>query len=462
MNVYSAALILCGILTAAVTIASRGKQATSKAPSSPEFRRFQMGFLAVYYIAMTADWLQGPYVYALYSSYGFAKNDIAVLFVGGFGASMVFGTFVGAAADRLGRRKLCLLYCLLYAASCATKHGKDYWVLMLGRILGGVATSLLFSSFESWMVCEHNARGHDAASLSDTFSLMYFGNSLCAILAGLVAEAAADAVPLTTISGIWHYGGYCSPFDLSALCLIVAFALITATWGENYGVQEGKGAETSCVLEKPAKQMLQDARIMLIGVVVSLFEGSMYIFVFNWTPALSATQKERPPFGFIFAIFMIACMGGSSLFSLLSNYHKPESIMRAVFFVAAGALVIPVVYESTVTTLAGFCIFEACVGIYWPAIGTVKSQVVPEESRATIYNIFRIPLNAVVLVILLNNMAMTTAFSACAMMLICCGVAHMILFSKMAQGMPAAPKEAQLEEGASLGLISSSTESDGY
>jgi hypothetical protein len=26
---------------------------------------------------------------------------------------------------------------------------------MLGRILGGIATSLLFSAFESWLVAEH-------------------------------------------------------------------------------------------------------------------------------------------------------------------------------------------------------------------------------------------------------------------------------------------------------------------
>ena len=49
---------------------------------------------------MTADWLQGPYVYALYSSYGFSKHDIAVLFVGGFGSSMVFGTFAGGGGRR--------------------------------------------------------------------------------------------------------------------------------------------------------------------------------------------------------------------------------------------------------------------------------------------------------------------------------------------------------------------------
>ena len=27
---------------------------------------------------------------------------------------------------------------------------------MLGRVLGGIATSLLFSAFESWLVAEHN------------------------------------------------------------------------------------------------------------------------------------------------------------------------------------------------------------------------------------------------------------------------------------------------------------------
>lgn len=27
---------------------------------------------------------------------------------------------------------------------------------MIGRVLGGIATSLLFSAFESWLVAEHN------------------------------------------------------------------------------------------------------------------------------------------------------------------------------------------------------------------------------------------------------------------------------------------------------------------
>ena len=190
-NVYTGALAVCSVTTLLLTIQARAGSG-GNAPLPAAFKRFQFIFLVVYYVAMTADWLQGPYVYALYSSYGFSKHEIAVLFVGGFGASMLFGTFIGAAADTLGRKRLCLVYCVLYFLSCITKHARDYWVLMLGRVLGGIATSLLFSSFESWMVCEHNARGYDSAALNDTFSLMYFGNSLCAILAGMMAEAAAD------------------------------------------------------------------------------------------------------------------------------------------------------------------------------------------------------------------------------------------------------------------------------
>ena len=49
------------------------------------------------------DWMQGPYVYALYTQYGFEEGAIGKLFVAGFGSSMIFGTFVGGLADRFGR-----------------------------------------------------------------------------------------------------------------------------------------------------------------------------------------------------------------------------------------------------------------------------------------------------------------------------------------------------------------------
>lgn len=46
------------------------------------------------------DWLQGPYVYALYQHYGFDRGDIGRLFIAGFGSSMIIGTVIGSLADK--------------------------------------------------------------------------------------------------------------------------------------------------------------------------------------------------------------------------------------------------------------------------------------------------------------------------------------------------------------------------
>ncbi len=51
-----------------------------------------------------------------------------------------------------GRKKACLLYVMTYVLSCITKHSRSYYMLLAGRALGGVSTSLLFSAFESWVV----------------------------------------------------------------------------------------------------------------------------------------------------------------------------------------------------------------------------------------------------------------------------------------------------------------------
>ena len=44
--------------------------------------------------------MQGPYVYALYDFYGMDTRQIELLFVAGFGSSMLFGTIVGSCADK--------------------------------------------------------------------------------------------------------------------------------------------------------------------------------------------------------------------------------------------------------------------------------------------------------------------------------------------------------------------------
>ena len=68
------------------------------------FPSFQNNFVCGYYLALFSDWLKGPYVYKLYSYYGFEESQIAVLYLAGFASSVVFGTCTGTLADIWGRR----------------------------------------------------------------------------------------------------------------------------------------------------------------------------------------------------------------------------------------------------------------------------------------------------------------------------------------------------------------------
>lgn len=409
----------------ATIFAHTSSQQAANSNTSAAFSRFKWTYLTVYLLAMAGDWLQGPYVYALYDSYGFSQHDIAILFVAGFGSSFLFGTFVGSLADRYGRKKWALLFCVTYTLSCFTKHVNNFSVLMVGRLLGGISTSLLFSVFESWMVKAHNDHKFPQEWMNETFSVAMFGNSLVAILAGIFAQKAADLAPLTLLAEPnLMYGGFCSPFDLASLCLVTAAVMVSARWTENYGDHDGSRSVFSprAILNACAT-IFGDQNVLMAGLIQSLFEGSMYTFVFMWTPAMTDDQSdEKPPYGLIFATFMVACMGGSSLFSLLSSKHSVPKLISVPMFVSALALSVPIFTTSRPPILFAFVIFEACVGLYFPIMGTVKSRVVPEGGRSAIYNLFRVPLNVIVLCVLLTDISVQTAMACCSGMLLLAGV----------------------------------------
>ena len=48
---------------------------------------------------------------------------------------------------------------MLYALSCVLCNSGDAGALAAGRLLGGVAYSILYTSFESWLIAEADAVG---------------------------------------------------------------------------------------------------------------------------------------------------------------------------------------------------------------------------------------------------------------------------------------------------------------
>jgi len=236
-----------------------------------------------------------------------AEEVVAALFMTGFLSGAISASFTGKLADRHGRKLACLCFCVLYSLSCLSLLTDGIAILFLGRVLGGISTTLMYSVFESWMVTEFNKifPGEPGSTLSGIFSLMTTLNTVVAIFAGVVAEWATDMT-----------GTEKAPFMTAVACLMLAFWAIWNTWGENYGEN---AEEKLSILDIEAKQsapksvlrlfiegkklcshsvkMLQvadqflDKRLSALGITSCFFEGSMYIFIFFKFPALKLSHK---------------------------------------------------------------------------------------------------------------------------------------------------------------------------
>ena len=274
---------------------------------------------------------------------------------------------------------------------------------------------------------------------------------MSAIIAGLVAQALASTF------------GYVAPFMFAILPLAFGLYVVCFYWrddaadlaaaqqqGQNDGhpqpevqqMEEGSTATAAAATNSSSSSsssssnkggagdggitgalsgaitaMYSDVRILLLGLAQSAFEGAMYIFVFLWTPAVQAgmtsADKAAIPYGVIFAGFMAMIMVGSSTFSELLRRGNPmESIPYVIhvgaFAAAAGTIM---TIGSPFLVYATFMAFEMICGIFFPTYGSLRSIYIPEGTRSTVMNFFRVPLNLYVVLLLIYKKGLSTSAS---------------------------------------------------
>ncbi|ELT95975.1 hypothetical protein CAPTEDRAFT_167222 [Capitella teleta] len=360
--------------------------------NNPLFLKFQRSYFLAYFPALLADWLQGPYLYKLYSHYGFEEQQIAVLYVCGFASTVILGTWAPLAADRFGRKKLCMFFTVVYSLACFFKLSLGYGLLLLGRLLGGVATSLLFSAFEAWYVHEH-IETHDFPRewIGVTFNKASVSNGVLAIIGGFIANIVAE----------WMDFGPVAPFMLAVPCLLISGILVSSQWNENYSAQKAPFKKT-CM--DGLQTIFTDPKIFLIGIITALFESVMYIFVFIWTPVL---DPGHPSLGIIFSSYMVCIMIGSAIFQLMVTRKVPVrnllTFAIVTAFIANVMCIFATHHSSPNRNLAfvSFLIIEISVGIYFPSMSYLRAKLVPEATRRSVMNWFRVPMNLIACVVLM-------------------------------------------------------------
>lgn len=401
------------LITVYLKFAQRLRESKSKSSSEeadtkpPGMKSLQWRFLSVFWLLRCADWLQGPYFYEVYASKIFngvpaSLATISNLFLTGFASTALFGPLVGKLSDAQGRKRGTLAFAILYALGAASTKSPILTVLLLGRIMSGIGTSLLFSAPESWLIGEAVKEENGSGKyLGETFGLAYAGDSIVAILAGQLAGMAAGKQ------------GPTGPFELSIGFLAAGAFLASFLWKEN--VAEKKSSSDGELTIKDAVNVVKnDPKIMLVGGVQSLFEAAMYIFVLQWPPAISGVISKVfggavTPYGKVFSCFMACCLLGSTIFGQMVKMGVSTEVFTSVMLSIATlsmGLAAWVSSSSAFTMpfaalVAAFFAFEGCVGMYFPSIGTLRSKYVPDSHRTVIMNLFGIPLNALVVSVFL-------------------------------------------------------------
>lgn len=143
------------------------------------------------------------------------------LYMTDFVTTAVSAYFVGVLSDKYGRKLYCMVYCVLYALSCFLTVVPVTPLLFLGRVLGGISTSILFTVFDSWMVTNFHERklAADGCDLTRTYAATSVVNSLAAILSGFVGEVL-----------VWATGTKKSPFLMSVVFLWLGLQAIWSRW----------------------------------------------------------------------------------------------------------------------------------------------------------------------------------------------------------------------------------------
>eukprot|EP00584_Thalassiosira_punctigera_P000150 CAMPEP_0172535648 /NCGR_PEP_ID=MMETSP1067-20121228/7560_1 /TAXON_ID=265564 ORGANISM="Thalassiosira punctigera, Strain Tpunct2005C2" /NCGR_SAMPLE_ID=MMETSP1067 /ASSEMBLY_ACC=CAM_ASM_000444 /LENGTH=453 /DNA_ID=CAMNT_0013320589 /DNA_START=302 /DNA_END=1663 /DNA_ORIENTATION=+ len=365
-----------------------------------EFDTFRRSYLSVYLVIMLADWMQGTHMYTLYLSY---NVNISALFLTGFLSGAIFAPFLGSLVDKFGRKRSCIVYCILEVVINWLEHYNSFELLLLGRVLGGVSTNLLFSAFESWMATEHRKRGFPEEWMARTYSECSIGNGATAILAGVIAQVLEDSF------------GHIGPFQ-GAIALTVLALVLILQWEENYGeAQEGAHESSSLYTQftEGWKLVASDSKVLRIGLIQALSEGGIYTFVFMWVPTLlSMNPPGGVPTGCVFSALMMGITIGGIVFQPIEHFFGTKITTKAkasefsavfAYIMASLSMAVPAIClcctEASVCfekILASFIIIEFCVGLSSPIAGMLRSKYVPDAYQGAIMNIFRLPLNAVV------------------------------------------------------------------
>ena len=178
--------------------------------------------------------------------------------------------------------------------------------------------------------------------------------------------------------------------------------VVKLLWDENKPLAE-KNEDTSQQI-RGALNELKKVNVLCIGLMEGIAMAVLNIYLFSWTPILKQSTPGGMNVGFIFTCMVLTMIVGTKSYEVLIVYCNLDYYMSITgcLFIQSFLLIITYFHANFLARLIYLALFNGLTGFYNPLNSIVKSNILVEEYRALLMNIFRIPLNAYVIIVLLT------------------------------------------------------------
>ena len=356
--------------------------------------KLKTDYLLAYLLARAAMWAKAPYIYTLFMSvHKFSFVEIGRLYLVDAVSALIFGPITGQLADKYGRKKFCRFYNYSVLINIILRLLGDRLTAYLAQIVAGFGSGLINTTFEAWVVSESDREFMGYSKEAERFRRKLF------VKANLYDEIISILI-LIICAVVYSYLGIYAPFVISFTFSLLSLLVIAKNWKENALSK----SETMMAQMKGALREFKKGEVLGIGLIEGIVMACLNMFLFSWTPILKQSTSGGMNPGFIFTSMVLTMIVGTKICKLLIVYLYCDYFISITgcLFLQGIFLILTYYKDSFLERLIFLCAFDGLIGFYNPVNSVLKSKILVEKYRALLMNLFRVPLNIYVIIVLLT------------------------------------------------------------
>lgn len=372
---YFAIVAICGVLFLKV------KSTEPLTITTKEFQNFQSLFLIGYGAMILSELISVGSFYYIMITLNLTLEQITKLYIVSVIANTIFG-IIFEIVDFGSRRNKCITSAILYVIALGSIYLGHFDLLMLTRIIYGAASALLHSSFDSYLVHQHNSLGYPDDWLSQTFSKLTHSMAFVSCISGLIGQSSFQM-------------GSLGPLALICLLFSLVTVFISLSWKNDLNGRRFLLSNFLHSFSQTMKAARTNKQVFGLLVISSCSEASITIFTFYWAPWLRSVTGDMGlsatfPFVLIFSTYIAASMIGAYTHQLSLSSLGNESIFQSVLLGSSVAYFLGAVFQTPLMVFGVSVLVQGLVGAYWPAVGYARGRVILPEMRSASLSVSRV------------------------------------------------------------------------